>query len=215
MTETTPRPGNPDHCTACIAYLEHYPLMVDGWECLHGGNEYQFMLALADAVRSAFPDSPQAAEFADPGWRAAQFLDDADVASDCGGAPYAIRVTHNAGSWQFLALVNDRHLIGIRNEEGAELEHIADLGGLIAAAPPIQLPDGSVAERIGVLVDDDAPRLPQHPFWQQSIAVDPSRFALTWAAPPEIAARLIADASGRGITVEELLTEELTVVTPL
>lgn len=80
-------------CPACVAYISHYPIMADEWECDHTENEHAFMLALADAIHGPNPDG----EFTDPGWRAAQFLDDAEVALDCGDAPYAIDIAHNIG----------------------------------------------------------------------------------------------------------------------
>lgn len=115
-----------EFCPACTAYLEHYPLMADEWGCEHDDNEQAFMLAMADAVQGPNPEG----EFADPGWRAAMFLDDAELAFDCGPAPYALRITHNVDPWSFMALVNGRHLIGVRNDEGSESEYIADLAWL-------------------------------------------------------------------------------------
>lgn len=120
------KPNPDDLCPACIAYLAHYPLMAEDWECEHGGDEQAFMLAMADAIHGPVP----VGEFIDPGWRAAQFLDDAEVALDCGHAPYAFQLGYNVGEWSFLALVNNEHLIGTRNDEGAELEFIVNLGWL-------------------------------------------------------------------------------------
>jgi hypothetical protein len=113
-------------CPACVAHLAHYPSMADEWDCEHDRDEQAFMLAMADAIHGPDPKG----EFTDPGWRAAMFLDDAEVALNCGPAPYVMQVTHNVDPWSFMALVNGRHLIGTRNDEGAELEHIADIGWL-------------------------------------------------------------------------------------
>ena len=117
-----------DRCQACAAYLAHYPMMADEWDCDHGADEQAFMLAMADAIHGPTP----VGEFTDPGWRAAQFLDEAEVALSCGHAPYTIQITRNVEPWTFMALVNRQHLIGTRNDEGAELEHIADVGWLAA-----------------------------------------------------------------------------------
>jgi hypothetical protein len=113
-------------CPACVSYFDHYPAMVGEWECSHTADEYAFMLALADAIHGPTPEG----EFTVPGWRAAQFLDDAEVALSCGTAPYTVRFQHNIDDWTWMALVNDGHLIGMKNEENAELEYIANIGWL-------------------------------------------------------------------------------------
>jgi hypothetical protein len=114
-------------CPVCVVYIERYSVMADEWKCDHDEREQSFMQALADSIHRASHSS----EFVDSAWGAAQFLDDSDLAADCGSPPYAIQVQHNVGQWSFLGLVNGQHLIGCENDEGAELRYVADISGVL------------------------------------------------------------------------------------